>query len=48
MTHKRQNVDYIRVLSVYQNTDRQLDKVKDKVKFDKVFTDKSSGKNQNF
>ena len=41
MTHKGQNVGYIRVSSVQQNTDRQLDKVK----LDKIFTDKESGKN---
>ena len=41
MTQQGQNIGYIRVSSVQQNTDRQLDKIK----LDKIFIDKASGKN---
>lgn len=40
---KGQSVGYIRVSSVDQNTERQLEGIK----LDKVFTDKASGKNTN-
>lgn len=39
-SHKGQRVGYIRVSSLDQNTDRQLDDIE----LDKVFTDKASGK----
>lgn len=40
---KGQNIGYIRVSSVDQNTDRQLDGIE----LDKIFTDKCSGKDTN-
>ena len=41
--HKGQHVGYIRVSTVDQNTERQLDGID----FDKTFTDKASGKDAN-
>ena len=43
MTHKGQRVGYIRVSTVDQNTERQLEGIG----LDKVFTDKASGKDAN-
>ncbi|WP_366139425.1 recombinase family protein [uncultured Endozoicomonas sp.] len=42
--HKGQQVAYVRVSTVLQNTDRQFNGLNGKMSFDRTFTDKASGK----